>query len=258
MTVGGGAGLRPRLSEILATVRAAGRVDVADLAEEHGVTTETIRRDLNELQERRLVRRVHGGAIPWDGAIEPDTAAHEGLGAEQKRRIALAAIAELPDHGTIILESGSTAQLVADYFPRDRDVRVVTTSLLQARSLAAIDRVEVYMVGGRVGREQVVSDAAAVDTLRSMRVDVAIMGSDGVDAHAGLTTRDHETFAVKRAIIEASARVVVLADHRKHGVVLMRRFADWDEIDTYVTDGDSDPDVLDAIRATGVKLIVAA
>lgn len=251
-------GLRPRLGEILWTVRARGRVEVAELAAIHGVTTETIRRDLNELQDRRLVRRVHGGAVPWGaerGASDGGNGDDPEI--EQKRRIALAAVAELPPRGTVLLDAGSTTLVMADFFPRDRDVRVVTTSLPHARSLAHLDRVEVFMVGGRVNDAQAVADAAAVETLRSMRVDAAFTGADGVDPTAGLTTPYHETFAMKRAILDIAQRVVVLADHSKHGQVHMRRFAGWDEIDTYVTDADGDPAVLDGIRATGVRLVIA-
>ena len=104
-----------RRAQILKRVHDRGRVDVGNLAEEFGVTGETIRRDLSELQRERLVRRVHGGAVPWRGSmLVPRLAVREGHMIEEKRRIARAALAEVPERGTLIIDSGSTALHLAD------------------------------------------------------------------------------------------------------------------------------------------------
>ena len=96
-----------RRAQILKRVHDRGRVDVGNLADEFGVTGETIRRDLSELQRERLVRRVHGGAVPWRGSmLVPKLAVREGHMVEEKRRIARAALAEVPERGTLIIDFG--------------------------------------------------------------------------------------------------------------------------------------------------------
>jgi len=116
-----------RRAQIMSRILEVGRVDVAELAEEFHVTGETIRRDLTELQHQRLARRVHGGAVPWRGSIlVPTLEVRHGHNVDEKRRIAKAALAEVPESGSLIIDSGSTALHLADLLDRDRDLTVIT------------------------------------------------------------------------------------------------------------------------------------
>ena len=118
------------------TIR-SGRVEVAELADRFDVTTETIRRDLSGLQRQHLVRRVHGGAIPWEtGGFEPLLSVRADLHDTEKRRMVRVAVEELPDAGAIIIDSGSTLTRFAEAIPHDCTLRVVTNSLLTAQVLA--------------------------------------------------------------------------------------------------------------------------
>src|SRR4051812_23495317 len=126
-----------------------GSVDVADLARRYGVTTETIRRDLSELQAKNLLRRVHGGAVPVERMNhEPMVDARDTVNAEQKLRIAQAAVAEVPERGSAIIDSGSTGQRLAQVFPVDRDVHVVTNSLISALTLTRRGLQNLTVIGG--------------------------------------------------------------------------------------------------------------
>ena len=114
-----------------------GSVDGADLARRYGVTTETIRRDLSDMQARHLLRRVHGGAVPIEQINhEPLLDVRGKMNAEEKLRIATMAAEEVPERGSVIIDSGSTGQRLADVFPVDRDVHVVTNSLTTALTLS--------------------------------------------------------------------------------------------------------------------------
>ena len=96
-----------RQREIVGMTRQSGRVEVAELANRFGVTTETIRRDLSDLQRQQVVRRVHGGAIPWEtDGFEPLLSVRADQHDPEKRRLAQAAVQELPDTGAIIIDSG--------------------------------------------------------------------------------------------------------------------------------------------------------
>lgn len=245
-----------RQEQILIRTRGHGRVEVTALADAFGVTTETIRRDLSELQARRLLRRVHGGAVPWDVVrFEPLVKTREGQHADEKRRIAAAAVAELPPEGTVIVDSGSTTHYFAGYFPRDQRLTVVTNSLLSARVFVAHELLDVVVLGGRVRKNTAaVVDAEAVEVLRGMTVDAVFLGCDGVSAERGLTTPYREEVAVKRAMIRAARRVVLLADHSKIGNDHFLRFAEVSEVDTMITAGPASPDSIVALVRAGLDV----
>src|SRR5918992_4907775 len=118
-----------RQLEILSRARTAGRVDVAGLADDLEVTQETVRRDLTVLERRGLVKRVHGGAIPVERLdYEPRLATRREQHAEEKQRIAQAALAEVPAEGAVLLDSGSTPEALARLITSDRELTVVTNS----------------------------------------------------------------------------------------------------------------------------------
>jgi DeoR family fructose operon transcriptional repressor len=218
--------------------RQAGRVDVAELAATLVVTAETVRRDLTALERAGLLRRVHGGAIPSDRlGNEAGVAARDSLLSVEKDRIAQAALEELPPHGAILLDAGTTTARLADAIPGDRELTVATNSLPIALALATRPAVTVLVVGGRVrGRTLATVDEWALRPLAVTFVDVAFVGASGITAERGLTTPDVAEAAVKRAMIGAARRTVVLADHSKIGVDRFCRFANLDAVDTIVTD----------------------
>lgn len=242
---------------ILERARSKGRVDVTALADEFEVTTETIRRDLTILERHGVVRRVHGGAIPVERlGFEPTLSARENVMPDEKRRIAQAALAELSEAGTILLDAGSTTAKLADVLPVDRELTVVTHSISIALSLITRPNITVMLVGGRLrSRTLAAVDAWAVQTLRDTFVDVAFIATDGVSTDRGLTTADLAIAAVKRAAIASGRRSVLLADHTKVGNDQFARFADLSDIDTFITDDGIDGTVTADIAAAGPKVI---
>jgi DeoR family fructose operon transcriptional repressor len=244
---------------IVEQARAGGRVEVASLAEELGVTTETVRRDLTTLERHALLRRVHGGAIPIERlGFEPALAARDSVMTAQKERIARMALAELPDEGSILLDAGTTTARLADALPSDRELVVLTNALPIAMSLSVRPNITVLIIGGRVrGRTQAAVDAWALEALADSYVDVAFIGANGISPERGLTTPDTTESAVKRAMIRAARRSVVLADHTKVGQDHLSRFAALDEIDTLITDSGLDAQVADELRSRGPKVLLA-
>ncbi|MEA2652076.1 MAG: DeoR family transcriptional regulator, fructose operon transcriptional repressor [Chloroflexota bacterium] len=244
---------------IVERARAGGRVEVAALATELGVTTETVRRDLTTLERHALLRRVHGGAIPIERlGFEPALAARDSVLTVEKERIAQMALAELPDEGSILLDAGTTTARLADALPTDRELVVLTNALPIAMSLSIRPNITVLMVGGRVrGRTQAAVDAWALHALADSYVDVAFIGANGISPERGLTTPDTTESAVKRAMIGAARRCVVLADHTKVGQDHLSRFAALDEIDTLITDSGLDALVADELRSRGLKVVLA-
>lgn len=248
-----------RQQEIAALAIENGRVEVADLAHRFNVTTETIRRDLSELQAHRVVRRVHGGATPWEtGGFEPLLSKRDDQHDDEKRRIALAAVEELPDSGSVIVDSGSTAGRFVDAVPVDTDLRFVTNSLLIARSLSERTTADVIVIGGKVRKNTfAMVDTQAVEAVEPLRVDTVFMSADAASATSGLTTPYREEAAWKRAIIRSARRVVMLLDHSKFDDEHFIRFAEWSDIDVLVTNTETDADQLAVIEAGGTTVVVA-
>jgi DeoR family transcriptional regulator, fructose operon transcriptional repressor len=248
-----------RRQEIADRARRDGRVEVATLALELGVTTETVRRDLTELEQAGILRRVHGGAIPLDRLrIERGVSDRATSMATEKDRIAKAALAQIPDGSTIVLDAGTTTQALAVVLPEGRDLTVVTNSLAAAMELADRAGTQVHLLGGRVrGRTLATVDDWAIRTLRELRPDVVVLGTNGCSLAGGLTTPDPAEAAVKRAMAEAGRRVVLLADHTKLGEDHFVRFADVADLDVLITDTGADQATCDELAATGCEVVRA-
>ena len=248
-----------RQRQIATTTLASGRVEVAELADRFGVTTETIRRDLSDLQRQQVVRRVHGGAIPWEtDHFEPLLSVRDDQHDAEKRRLAQAAISELPEHGTIIIDSGSTLTRFAEALPTDCALTVVTNSLPTAQVLADYSHLEVVVVGGTVRKNTLAMvDTLAASSIEPLNVDALFISSDGMSPDAGLTTPYREEAALKQAMMRAARRVVALVDHSKLGQDHFIRFADWSEVDVLVTNTDVPRDAVEAIEALGTAVLVA-
>ncbi|WP_340539338.1 DeoR/GlpR family DNA-binding transcription regulator [Nocardioides sp. GXZ039] len=237
------------------------RVSVAELAEEYDVTTETVRRDLSQLERLCLVRRVHGGAVPADALAITEAALsdRDRLHTDLKDRIAKAALALLPPSGsTIILDAGSTTSRLAGALPHDLRVVAFTHAVPVAARLVNLPLVEVHLLPGRVRtttHAAVGSDTVAA--LGALRADVAFLGSNALNESHGLSTPDPDEAATKRAIVGAAQRVVALVDSTKIGHESAIRFASLAEVDTVVTDDGIEDADRSMLEAAGVEVVVA-
>jgi DeoR family transcriptional regulator, fructose operon transcriptional repressor len=250
-----------RQQAIAGLVADRGRVAVTALAEEFGVTTETVRRDLAVLERAGMLRRVHGGAVPAGALTYVETALSERYGTrgEQKRKIAAAALDQLPGaDGSLLLDGGSSTAALAELLPADRRLFVATHSVPLAARLSTMPGVSLYVVGGRVrGLTQCAVGEQAISTLADLRVDVAFLGANGITADHGFSTPDEAEASVKRAMIRAGQRVVVLADSSKLGREQLVRFAAPADVDVLVTDADADPSDLARLEDAGVEVVIA-
>ncbi|HKZ90919.1 MAG TPA: DeoR/GlpR family DNA-binding transcription regulator [Candidatus Limnocylindrales bacterium] len=248
-----------RREQIMQRLLREGRVDVTELAETFLVTSETIRRDLSDLQRERLVRRVHGGAIPWRGApLVPRLDVREGINVDEKRRIAAAAAREVPESGSLIIDSGSTALHLADLLDRERDLTVITNSIPIIRSLALTERPTVVVVGGALERKTMAMiDETGVDMLREITVDVLFVGCDGMSPERGFTTPYRAEVAIKRAMMASARRIVMMFDHSKIGNEQLFRFATIEEVDTIITGVEVDDETVARLEEHGPVVIRA-
>ena len=247
-----------RHQQILETARARGRVDVAGLARALSVTPETVRRDLTALERRGVLRRVHGGAIPVERlGIEPGIADRESHAAGQKERIARAALDELPDGGSIIIDAGTTTVRLAELLPVDRELTVVTHSIPVAAVLISRPNITLHLLGGIVrGRTLAAVGEWTKAQIAEVYADVAFMGTNSISVEHGLTTPDIAEATVKRALMNAARRTVVLADHSKFGRESFARVAPLSDVDTIITDVELDAELAEDIENAGPRMVV--
>jgi len=247
-----------RRQEIALLVRHSGRADVSGLADRFEVTPETIRRDLTELEQRNVLRRVHGGAIPIERfRAEPAITEKGARMAREKGRIASEASRFIPDQGTVLLDAGTTTLALARVFP-DRELTVFTNSLPVGLELAALRSIQLYVIGGRVrGRTLAHVDDWALRLLDDLIVDVAFVGTNGLSVERGLSTPDPAEGAVKAAMCRAAQQVVVLTDHTKLGEEAAVRFASIEEVDVVVTDSSLNSSDRRALEEAGVEVVLA-
>lgn len=225
-----------RQRRIVEFARTRGRVEVLALAEELNVASETIRRDLKVLAGRRMLKRVHGGAIPLETAAFESTVEYRSqVDLAQKHRIAAAAADLLHGAETVYLDEGFTPRLIAERLA-DQELTVVTSSLLAAEALAHSETVTVMLLGGRMrGRTLATVDNWAVERLRSLVIDVAYLGTNGITPEHGLTTPDPAVAAVKQTAVSVATRRILVAADSKFGETSFCRFAEVSDFEAIVT-----------------------
>jgi DeoR family transcriptional regulator, fructose operon transcriptional repressor len=248
-----------RQQEILQLARASGRVDVTALADGFTVTAETIRRDLTTLERSGVLRRVHGGAIPVERiGFEPALATRDSVLTAEKERIAKVALAEVPQEGAIILDAGTTTARLAQALPGDRELTVVVNSPVLATMLGTRANLNVLLLGGRVrGKTLAAVDDWALRPLADLYVDVAFIGTNGCSVERGLTTPDPAEAAVKRAMIGATRRAILLADHTKIGNDYLARFGSLSDLDLLITDNGLNDELVADVEAAGLRVVRA-
>lgn len=249
-----------RQREIIALLVAAkGRLGVAEISHALGVTTETVRRDLDVLERRGTLRRVHGGAelvnsTPFEQAL----AARHAEQSTEKNVIARRLVAEVPDDGVVVLDSGSLTYVFASLMPAERQLTVVTNNLPAARLLADRENLRVITLPGMIrGLTAAAVDAATADRLADLTADLAIVGVNGITPGQGLTTTNPEEAGTKRAMLLAARRRVVPAISGRVGRNSFCSFARVNEIDLVVTDSGAEVDVLSELAALGPEVVVA-
>lgn len=230
---------------------------MSQLAEDFDVTTETVRKDLTELQRRGLVKRVHGGAVLMGtGGFEPLLSVRDRRNIEKKQRIAVATVRELPPGGTVIIDSGSTPACVAQRLPPDATLTVVTNSLVVAHTLTEHEHAQVVLLGGEVDKATSATvDAQTIRVVRELHVDALVLGADGISATGGLTTPTRIQAELKRAMVEAADRVIAVMDHSKVGIDQHITFAACREIDELITDVDVDDEAAGELETAGLTVI---
>ncbi len=243
-----------RLGRILELLARDGAVTVSVLAGELGVSEATVRRDLQALGDQRLLERSHGGAVAHGTAHELPVRYRTGR-SDEKRRIAQAAAALVTDGMAVGLTGGTTTTEVARMLVLRQGLTVVTNALNIAVELAVRPDLKLIVAGGvaRATSYELVGSLADA-TLRSVYVDIAFVGVDGVDAERGLTTQNEVEAATNRVLMDRAERTVVVADATKLGRVAFAEIAGIDRAHQLITNGGGDAEQLERLKAAGLAV----
>ena len=209
---------------------------VEDLAARFAMTPQTIRRDLNELCEARVLTRVHGGAIIASSVQNLAYEARRLVAQEQKQAIGQAAARLIADNSSLFINLGTTTEEVARALAGRAGLLVVTNNINVATELARSASISVVVAGGVLRADRGVVGHLAVQLIAQFNVDVAVIGTSAIDPDGTLLDYDIREVEVSRAIIENAHRVILVADSSKFARRAPVRIASLDEIDVLVTD----------------------
>lgn len=241
---------------ILDALRAEGPATVTGLAERLGASEATIRRDLSQLDDEGLLRRVYGGAVPIDHRDDPfvDVA---GVRVEEKDAIARLCADLVQDGETVLLDIGTTAHRVARQL-RGRSLTVVTSNLAVYEELADDTSIDLVLLGGMLRREyRSLVGFLTEDNLRQVHADRLFLGTSGVRPGGQVMDTTVVEVPVKRAMIAASDQVVLVADAAKFPGTGVARVCGPEELDVVVTNAGADAATMAAFREVGVEVLEA-
>jgi DeoR family transcriptional regulator of aga operon len=250
-----------RAAVILRELRQSGSVSVEALRDRLEVSLATVRRDLQELEERGLLRRTHGGAVPIEPliyeAFRHDRSFQDQVGsfADEKRRIAQAASELISPGNTIALTAGTTTTEVIRCLHALTDITVITNTVNVAMELSNRKDINVFVTGGHLrGDWFSLVGPAAVATMTSLFADVLFIGVNGIDAQRGLTCFNADEAEINLAMVRQAKRKIAVADHSKLGVVAKWLICPTDSIDMLITDTCAAESAIAPFQQRGVEV----
>lgn len=246
-----------RQQRITAALRGAPNVRIAALAADLGVSTETIRRDLDELESRGLIERTYGGAVRPFGP-EAAMAERAGLMVAEREAMAAAVARRIGDDSVVMIGGGATTLHVARRLAAERSgLTVVTNAVPVASALAHNPSFRILLCPGRFdGRENAVFGAEAVTYLAGFCANHAVLGASGLTVD-GVTEAIDGAGPVYRAMMGRATTTTIVADHAKFERPALRVWARWPEVGAVVTDAAPPAPLARALSAAGTELEVA-
>jgi len=252
-----------RREQIASLLEVVGRVSVAELADQFGVTDVSIRRDLTILEDQGLLRRVHGGAVAATREHGRNAyALHARMAREEKKRIGAAAAALVRAGDVVVFDSGSTVAQVAAHIGRplrrSNALTVVTNSLPVIDEVGGWESPHLICLGGLyLPDHQALVGPQTVSDMRDLSADIVFLGCDGLTVEVGLTTPHVLVAEVGAVMAHRGRRVVVVADSAKVGRQGFTPIVPLAEIHVLVTDRAADAGQVARARELGLEVILA-
>lgn len=250
--------LKPRQADIVALAKSHGRVEVENLTDRFRVTAQTIRKDLNDLCERGVLQRFHGGAILASGTANVGYEARRQLATDEKRRIGERAASLIPDSSSLLINIGTTTEQVAHALRGRNGLLAITNNTNVVNILRGCEHIEIIVAGGVVRQSDggIVGEAA-VDFIRQFKVDYAVIGTSAIDDDGTLLDFDYREVKVAQAIIECARKSILVADSMKLERTAPVRIGHISQLDYFVTDAAPAARLRDICRHASVQVEIA-
>lgn len=245
-----------RHQAIIEKARLRGRVMVDELAHEFAVSVQTVRKDLNEICNKGLLTRSHGGAVFNSGVENVEYEARRHIAAQEKDAIGRAAAALVPDNSSLFINIGTTTEAVSQALLNHSGMMVITNNINVANRMRVYPNFEVVIASGVVrGSDGGIVGEAAVDFIKQFKVDYAVIGVSAIDEDGALLDFDYREVKVAQAIITNARHVILVSDSTKFDRTAPVRIAHLSQVHSFITDRCTQPNIRRICAEAGVALI---
>jgi DeoR family glycerol-3-phosphate regulon repressor len=249
--------LNKRQHDILSLAEQEGYVSVENLAEKFEVTQQTIRRDINHLCNQEFLARTHGGAFYSSRVHNFAYKSRKSLASDEKKEIADAVAAIIPNDSSIIMNIGTTTEQVAESLLSHQGLKVVTNNINIAQIFAQSNDAEIWLAGGKVRKSDLaITGKSTADFIKEFRVDYAIVGVSAIDNDGALMDFDHEEVIVTKAIFAHCRQLILVADNIKFERTAPMLIGNISEIDILVTNTQPSPEIINICNANDIKVLI--
>jgi DeoR family transcriptional regulator, glycerol-3-phosphate regulon repressor len=247
-----------RYAAIVALVRQRGFVPIGQLAEQLGVTVQTIRRDVAQLSDAGKVSRFHGGVGLPSSVENIDYSARKVLNLDEKRRMAKLVAQHIAPHSSLFINIGTTTEAVARELLDHQDLRFITNNLNVAMLLSANSNFDVVVAGGSVrNRDGGIVGQSANDMIAQFRVDYAVIGISGIDSDGTLLDYDYDEVRAAQTIMRNARQIFLVADHTKFSRRPMVRAGSITQVTALFTDQQPPASIQALLKEHGVQIHIA-
>lgn len=253
--------IEERHQEILNIIKTSGRISIGEIQEKFEVSVESARRDLRILEEKGLLKRTHGGAIPITqvNALPPRHRDMKNMSINANYdSIAKKAVTFINENDIVYLTSGSLGFIMLNHLPKDFSYTLVVNSATLADELKYWDNITVYITGGKMRMHGTTSlvDSFATAFVKNMHFDLCFITGAGIEADFGFSNGTDETATFQRTVIQNSRKKILMLPNHKVGVKAFIKVCDTNSFDTLITDWDTVEDELIKIEEKGVEVVI--
>jgi len=253
--------IEERHQEILNIIKTSGRISIGEIQEKFEVSAESARRDLRILEEKGLLKRTHGGAIPISqvNALPPRHRDMKNMSINANYdSIAKKAVTFINENDIVYLTSGSLGFIMLNHLPKDFSYTLVVNSATLADELKYWDNITVYITGGKMRMHGTTSlvDSFATAFVKNMHFDLCFITGAGIEADFGFSNGTDETATFQRTVIQNSRKKILMLPNHKVGIKAFIKVCDTNSFDTLITDWDTVEDELIKIEEKGVEVVI--
>ena len=251
--------IEERHQKIMDTINQNGKITIAEITGEYGISDESARRDLRLLEQKGFCKRTHGGAIhmrqvnvmpPFDRDFDTMPVF------DNYREIAREAAKKICENDVVYLTGGSFGYIMLSFLPQDIRYTLVVNSVDLGKKLRAFDNIDVYVAGGKMRKNGSMVDSFATDFVSKLHFDLCFITGAGATAEFGLSNGTDETASFQRAVIKNSRKRCLLLPSAKIGTDAFVKVCDINLFDVLITDWECAEDQVLALEEKGISVTI--